>query len=209
MSSSVKPFMQASCTAPENDQQIIQLPDDAGQAFGHKAAGIVFYAVNHEGNTQKSEEEAEAIAQLVKVLLKGQCVQKDGTTKEISLKDMLFVAPYNAQVALLQKKLGADAKVGSVDKFQGQQAPIVFFSMCASDANEISRGMEFLYNMNRINVAISRFPKYAAIVVGNPALFCPTVNSIEQMKLVNLVSRLSSYSDIKQQGTIWLKSQKP
>ena len=183
-------------SAPENDQQIIQLPDDAGQAFGHKAAGIVFYAVNHEGNTQKSEEEAEAIAQLVKVLLKGQCVQKDGTTKEISLKDMLFVAPYNAQVALLQKKLGADAKVGSVDKFQGQQAPIVFFSMCASDANEISRGMEFLYNMNRINVAISR-AQSMAIVVGNPALFCPTVNSIEQMKLVNLVSRLSIYSDIK------------
>jgi uncharacterized protein len=92
--------------------------------------------------------------------------------------------------------LGNKAKVGSVDKFQGQQAPIVFFSLCASDANEISRGMEFLYNLNRINVAISR-AQILAIVVGNPALFCPSINSVEQMKLVNLVSRLGTYADDK------------
>ena len=183
-------------SASENDLQTLQIPSTVNEVLARQTAGIVFCPIEHEGNTQKSEEEAKAIQKLVKDLCKGSLTLRDGVTRAVTLDDMLFVAPYNAQVALLQSLLGNKAKVGSVDKFQGQQAPIVFFSLCASDANEISRGMEFLYNFNRINVAISR-AQILAIVVGNPALFCPSINSVEQMKLVNLVSRLGTYADDK------------
>ena len=183
-------------SASENDLQTLQIPSAVNEVLARQNAGIVFYPIEHEGNTQKSEEEAKAIQKLVKDLCKGSLTLRDGVARAVTLDDMLFVAPYNAQVALLQSLLGNKAKVGSVDKFQGQQAPIVFFSLCASDANEISRGMEFLYNLNRINVAISR-AQILAIVVGNPTLFCPSINSVEQMKLVNLVSRLGTYADDK------------
>ena len=98
---------------------------------------------------------------------------------------MLFVAPYNHQVNKLRSTLGDEAKVGSVDKFQGQEAPIVFLSMCASDANESPRGLGFLFDKHRINVAISR-AQSLAIIVANPNLAKTTVNTVEQVKLVNL-----------------------
>ena len=158
---------------------------------GH-TAGIVFVPTEHQGNTISSEEEVQEIHRLVNTLLGSDYTDKDGVTKKVTLDDMLFVAPYNMQVELLKKSLGAQAKVGSVDKFQGQEAPIVFFSLCTSDAAETPRGIDFLYSKNRINVAISR-AQALAIVVGSPDLFCPGINSVEQMKKVNLVSRLKNY----------------
>ncbi len=85
--------------------------------------------------------------------------------------------------------MGDNAKVGSVDKFQGQEAPVVIISMCASQADNSGRGMKFIFNKNRLNVAISR-ARSLAIVVGNPGLARSTVGSIEQMELVNLYSRI-------------------
>lgn len=180
---------------PDNDKQTLLLNKAASDSFptssGH-AAGIVFAPVEHHGNTISSEEEVQEIKRLVTTLLGSDYTDKDGVTKKVTLDDMLFVAPYNMQVELLKKTLGAQAKVGSVDKFQGQEAPIVFFSLCTSDAAETPRGIDFLYSKNRINVAISR-AQALAIVVGSPDLFCPAINSVEQMKKVNLVSRLKNY----------------
>ena len=104
---------------------------------------------------------------------------------------MLFVAPYNHQVSKLRQVFGNQAKVGSVDKFQGQEAPIVFLSMCASDASESPRGLDFLFDKHRVNVAISR-AQSLAIIVGNPKLGNTPVNNIGQLKKVNLFNVLCS-----------------
>lgn len=178
-----------------NDRQSLIVRPTAGNpypALTDSVNGIVFVPVVHEGNMAASEEEVAEIVRLVSVLQGGEYTDKDGVSRLVTMQDMLFVSPYNYQVSLLRRALGAQAKVGSVDKFQGQEAPIVFFSMCSSNADESPHGFEFLYNKNRINVAISR-AQVLAIVVGNPALFCPAVNTIERMKQANLVSRLQEF----------------
>lgn len=113
-----------------------------------------------------------------------------GDTTEWS--DILFVAPYNYQVNLLKAALPDEARVGSVDKFQGQEAPIVFVSMCASDASESPRGLDFLFSKNRLNVAISR-AQSLAIIVGSPRLATTPVSNLRQMELVNFYSEIVRY----------------
>ena len=112
-----------------------------------------------------------------------------GEKRLIGWSDFLFVAPYNYQVNLLKAELSVEAKVGSVDKFQGQEAPIVFLSMCASDASESPRGIEFLLSKNRLNVAISR-AQSLVIVVGSPDLAKSSANNLKQMKLFNFYSAI-------------------
>lgn len=94
----------------------------------------------------------------------------------------------------LKSALGENAKLGSVDKFQGQEAPIVFFSLCASDANDSPRGMDFLFDKNRLNVANSR-AQSLAIVVGNPNLMNSNTSNIKQQKLVNVLCQLINYAN--------------
>ena len=106
--------------------------------------------------------------------------------------DILFIAPFNYQVNLLKAVLNPNAKVGSVDKFQGQEAPIVFLSMCASDANESPRGVEFLFSKNRLNVAISR-AQSLVLVVGSPDLAKTSVNNLYQMELINFFAKIVKY----------------
>ncbi len=105
------------------------------------------------------------------------------------MEDILFVAPYNHQVNKLKSALGEKARVGSVDKFQGQEAPIVFLSMCASNANDSPRGMDFLFNKNRINVAISR-AQCLSIVVASMSLNQTIANNPEQMAMMNVYCML-------------------
>ena len=107
---------------------------------------------------------------------------------------MLFVAPYNHQVSKLKIALGKQAKIGSVDKFQGQEAPIIFLSMCSSDASESPRGIDFLLDKNRINVAISR-AQTLAVVVANSNLGNMSVNNVEQLKKVSLFNAMSLMND--------------
>lgn len=156
-----------------------------------KQAGIQFISVEHFGNSQASEEEVDEIKNLVKQLI-GRTLhtgEKEQPTRLITLNDILFVAPYNHQVTKLKEAFGPNAKVGSVDKFQGQEAPIVILSMCASDANESPRGLDFLFNKNRLNVAISR-AQCLAIVVGNPELANTSVSKVNQIPMVNLFAGL-------------------
>ncbi len=153
--------------------------------------GIHYIPVLHEGNTQGSDEEVEVIKNLAEKLIdtpywpdiEGQEV------RHIGWSDMLFVAPYNYQVNLLKSALNSSAKVGSVDKFQGQEAPVVFVSMCASNASDSPRGIDFLFSKNRLNVAISR-AQSLAIVVGSPNLAKTPVNNLRQMELVNFYAEI-------------------
>jgi predicted RecB family nuclease len=177
-------------SATDNDHQRIKVPDDY-QGILNKEAGIITVPVAHEGNTQASDEEVEQIALLANQLIGRIFTAKDGSQRPIGWEDILFVAPYNHQVNKLKAALGEQAVVGSVDKFQGQEAPIVFLSMCASNANESPRGMNFLFDKNRINVAISR-AQSMAIVVYSPALLEASATNIEQLGMINIFFRLIS-----------------
>jgi predicted RecB family nuclease len=173
---------------PDNDVRVIKVPNGY-QGKLNKEAGIIFVPVEHEGNTYASDEEVSEIELLANELIGRTFVEKAGKTRLIGWNDMLFVAPYNYQVNKLKQALGDQARVGSVDKFQGQEAPIVILSMCTSDANESPRGIDFLFDKHRINVAISR-AQSLAIVVASPQIKNTSVNSAEQLKLVNLFNAL-------------------
>ncbi len=175
-------------SAPENDRQCIRIPNDY-QGVVNKEAGIIPVPVSHEGNTQASDEEVEQIMILAHQLIGRVFTTKDGTERFIEWSDILFVAPYNHQVNKLQQALGEHAKVGSVDKFQGQEAPVVILSMCASDAQESARGVKFLFERNRLNVAISR-AKCLAIVVYSPSLLNANAQNIAQLEMINVFCRL-------------------
>jgi superfamily I DNA and/or RNA helicase len=113
-------------------------------------------------------------------------------SRPITLDDILIVAPYNAQVAALKEAVPG-ARVGTVDKFQGQEAPIVIYSMTTSSSADAPRGMSFLYSPNRLNVATSR-ARALVIVVASPLLFTPEARSPEQMRLANAFCRFAELS---------------
>jgi uncharacterized protein len=159
------------------------------------SSGLWFVPVNHEGNQNTSPEEVERIAGIVEELHGPGVFWIDDKRRRRALRtdDILIVAPYNAQVAELSARLGS-ARVGTVDKFQGQQAPIVIYSMTASSHEEAPRGMEFLYSLNRLNVATSR-AQALVIVVGSPRLLEPECRSPKQMRLANALCR---YAELAQ-----------
>lgn len=166
--------------APGNENQKIVSP----LPNGVKPAGISFLPVNHLGNTQASIEEQEVIGALCNELIGRDFQRKDKSVKPIGYDDILVVAPYNHQVNELSKALGAKARVGTIDKFQGQEAPIVIISMCTSNANETPRGIGFIFEKNRINVAISR-AQGLVIVVGNPNIMNANAKTLDEMRLVS------------------------
>jgi len=114
----------------------------------------------------------------------------DGDTKPLALEDFLFVAPYNAQVRALQAALPVGARVGSVDKFQGQQAAVCILSLCSSYGEYGSRGLAFILDRNRVNVALSR-AKCLAVVVADPRIGSTSAGSIEEMMLINLFCKMA------------------
>jgi uncharacterized protein len=150
--------------------------------------GLRYVPVEHEGNRTRSIEEAEFIATLVPTLLGRDWTDREGVRRKLALGDILVVAPYNAQVAQLARVLPDGARVGTVDKFQGQEAPVVFFSTAASSAADVPRGLEFLLSLNRLNVAISR-ARGLAILVGNPGLLRVDCATTERMRLANAFCR--------------------
>jgi uncharacterized protein len=155
---------------------------------GHKwlnGAGLWIVPVEHEGNRNSSSEEVEVVAGIVEGLLKPEVkwFRSAGNPQGLKEEDILIVAPYNAQVSDLSVRL-PKMRVGTVDKFQGQEAPVVIYSMTTSTPEDAPRGMEFLYSLNRLNVATSR-AMTTVILVGGPKLFEPECRTPRQMQLAN------------------------
>ena len=113
------------------------------------------------------------------------------------------MAPYNAHVSLLAGRLPAGARVGTVDKFQGQEAPVVIYSMATSSPAEAPRGIDFLYSLHRLNVAISR-AQGMAILVCSPVLLDVKAHTPEQMRLANALCRLVELTTSKSYGAAQL-----
>ena len=134
--------------------------------------GVHVLSVDHHDNSIESPEEADAIAAEIKQLLGSTWTDEHGA-RPLAACDVLVLAPYNAQVALVRQRLASagigGVRVGTVDKFQGGQAPVVFISMTASSVDVVPRGISFLLNRNRLNVAISR-AQYAAVIVRSEML---------------------------------------
>jgi predicted RecB family nuclease len=134
--------------------------------------GVRVLSVRHQGNSIESPEEADAIVTEIRRLLGSPWTDEYGT-RPLAAADVLVLAPYNAQVSLVRRRLASaglgEVRVGTVDKFQGGQAPVVFISMTASSVDEVPRGISFLLNRNRLNVAVSR-AQYAAVIVRSELL---------------------------------------
>jgi uncharacterized protein len=162
-------------------------PDARRPAWMTRNAGLIHVAVEHDGNVYESPEEEDRIAAIVDELTRLPLLSGGGSKRRLTRDDILVVAPYNLQVRRLERRL-TGMRVGTVDKFQGQQAPVVIYSMCSSSGDASPRGIEFLFSRNRLNVAISR-AETLAIVVGHPALARTRCSTIEQMRLVNVYCR--------------------
>ena len=153
-----------------------------------RVTGLRYVAASHEHNRVSSLEEAGLVGALVSELTATRWIDATGRDRPVALKDILVVAPYNAQVARLGQTLPQGARAGTVDKFQGQEAPVVIYSLATSSANDLPRTVEFLYSLNRLNVAISR-ARGLAVLICNPALLSIRCRTPEQMRLANALCR--------------------
>ena len=152
-------------------------------------SGLRYVQVEHAGNKSYSVEEAGVITQIVTTILNSNTrwVDRDGVEKLVTLDDIVVITPYNAQVFEIQQRHHG-VRVGTVDKFQGQEAPIAIYSMATSSHADAPRGMEFLYSANRFNVAISR-ARCLAILVASPEIFEAECKTPRQMQLANAFCR--------------------
>ena len=175
-------------------QEIRPIPGRHSIPWLVRGSGLLFVPVAHSGNGRSSDEEVERIASLTNDLLRCVYIDAQGEEHAMKMKDILFVAPYNLQVAKLRRRLGHEASVGSVDRFQGREAPVAILSMCSSSREESPRGMEFLCSPDRLNVAVSR-ARALAIVVGSPDLLSGNFSSIREMELANLYAWIMEKGD--------------
>jgi len=178
-------------SAERCSQQRLLLASTAHPAL--RPTGIHFWPVQHDECSQSSEPEAAAIKALYTDLLSQRWRNSRGEDLPITLDDILIVTPYNLQVRLLSRTLPAGARVGTVDKFQGQEAAVVIISMATSSGDHLPRDIEFLYSKNRLNVALSR-AKCLAIVVASPRLLDVDCRTAEQIRLVNTLCWAEEYS---------------
>ena len=167
---------------PGRERQAI----DAGP--GLVGSGIRVIEVEHLANAAASRQEVSAVVRLWFRLTSGTFTDREGVTRALTHADILIVAPYNNQVGLLRQALPT-ARVGTVDKFQGKEAPVVIYSMTSSSADDAPRGVGFLYDTHRLNVAVSR-AQAMAIVVMSPRLFDAAVATPDQLRQVNALCRL-------------------
>jgi superfamily I DNA and/or RNA helicase len=155
-------------------------------------SGLRFVGVEHQGNANSSPEEAEEIVGIVRDLVRRQWRDREDRVHPIDSDNVLVLTPFNAQIREIREAFerhGERApKVGTVDKFQGRQAPAVVYSMASSSAEDAPRGLEFLYDLHRLNVATSR-AQCLAVIVGSPELIRVYARTPHQMRLVNALCR--------------------
>ncbi|GGK68058.1 TM0106 family RecB-like putative nuclease [Ornithinimicrobium pekingense] len=168
-----------------------QVVDAPGRLTG---AGLRWVPVPHVGSSSCSPEEAGVVRALVDDLLRGDWVDERGERRPLAPEDVLVVAPFNAHVAELRSRLPDAVPVGTVDKFQGHEGAVVIYSMAASTADDAPRGVSFLYDVHRLNVAVSR-ARALAVVVASPALLEAPVNAPEQLRAVNALCRFVDEAD--------------
>jgi len=168
------------CSAASCASQRIEAPWFTG-------AGLRYVPVEHASNAQFSEEEADAVEAILAGLVGGTFTDRHGVARPLGPADVLVVSPYNAQVRLLKRRLrarfGETVRVGTVDKFQGQEAPAVVYSLATSSAEDAPRGADFLFEANRFNVALSRGRALAALVC-SPRLLETRAATVEQLGAV-------------------------
>jgi uncharacterized protein len=157
------------------------------------STGIRWLPVIHIGDDSSSIAEAEIVTDAIEGLIGREWTDRHGHVRPLAIEDVVVVAPYNAQVAAIQasvaRRIGRPAWVGTVDRFQGQEAPVAVYSMAASSAEDAPRGMAFLYDGHRLNVAVSR-AMGLAIVIASPDLLLVAPHGPEQMRKVNALARL-------------------
>jgi uncharacterized protein len=164
-------------------------PAHPPRPFVHAGAGLFLVEVPHQGNQAVAREEVDAVVAIARTLLQPGTTFTDdqGHTRALAPDDLLVVAPYNAQVSALRRALAREVqvqRVGTVDKFQGQEAPVVIYSCTSSSPEDAPRGMAFLYDPHRFNVATSR-ARCTVIVVASPRLFEPDCRTPQQMAWAN------------------------
>lgn len=171
-------------SAPDMERQRVAVP--AGEVGGPTwpSSGLAWVPVAHEGMSQDNPLEAAVVAEVIARLLAGTWMDAAGAKRPLSAADILVVAPFNAHVARVRAAVPAGLRVGTVDKFQGQEAPVVIYTTASSSAADAPRGLGFLYDVHRLNVAVSR-ARALAIWVGSPALLDAPVSTAEQVRQVN------------------------
>ena len=170
----------------DNDRQAITNPSPSRVT---QSSGILFVPSEHnQDSTTSSEDEAQLVEELVQELLTCSFTDKQGITRNLTLEDIMIIAPFNLQVKEIARRI-PQGRVGTIDLFQGQEAPVAIVSMTSSNINETPRGLDFLFSTQRINVALSR-AKALAIIVGSPLLLKTRCKTPEQMQLVNFFCAL-------------------
>ncbi len=172
-------------SAPGRDRQLVD-----------RHAGVWFVPVHHETDRTSSPAEADAVGALVDELVGTDWTDETGHTRPLELRDVIIVAPYNAHVAELRKRLPAGARVGTVDKFQGQEGAVAIYSTASSSAEVAPRGMDFLYDLHRLNVAVSR-ARARAYIVASPELLRVLCHTPKQLRLANALCRYVEYATMQ------------
>jgi uncharacterized protein len=175
---------------PQTTGRILKLNRGADPALA--PSGLRFVPVAHTGNRQDSLEEVQRIKEIVTSLLSQMWADEKGITRRLTLDDILIVAPYNLQVQLLLQHLPDGARVGTVDKFQGQEAPVSIVSMATSSPDEAPRGTDFLFSRQRLNVALSR-AKTLSLLVASPALLDYPAKTVDDLRLLDLFVRAAEF----------------
>ena len=160
-----------------------------------KDEGLFYVPIDHNGCSQRSDEEADLVEKVFNKIVNKE-YKSENITGKISAKDIMVVAPYNAQAnnirERLKKKFKDDVRVGTIDLFQGQEAKVVLISMTTSDVESLPRHKDFFFSRNRLNVAISR-AECVAIIIFNENLLLASASSIKEMKLINSFCKLLTF----------------
>lgn len=191
---------------PSAASQALLLAPEAPAPLGPH--GLRFLAVEHAGRTQSCPEEAEEVARLWRALMGQRWADRHGKERVLGPEDVLVVAPYNVQVNLIRRLLPADARLGTVDKFQGQEAPVVLVSMTTSSGEDLPRDIAFLFSRNRLNVAVSR-AKCLAVLLASPRLLEVACGKVEELALVNTLCSVYAWRGTGARKPSWRDEQSP